>query len=49
MNTQLTNSLSLPVKPSAATPGTFASVRQSMIRRDHACIHSAGGYFEYLL
>jgi len=24
-------------------PRTFASVRQSMIRRDHACIHSLEG------
>jgi hypothetical protein len=30
-------------------PGTLERVRQSMIRRVHACIDSGGGYFENLL
>ena len=30
-------------------PGTFESVRQSMIRRDHKCFVVDGGHFDYVL
>ena len=30
-------------------PGIFEKVRQSMIRRVHACIESNGRHFEHLL